>query len=441
MKKLIAHLLAFVMVFSLTACTTKTETATDAAPVQTEAKQEVPIEEHENVSIEVMIVQTDWSDAWDEMEGRFEEQYPWINVENVGLGEAVDDFAAARAAAENLPSIIQIDQKDLYRNLVDEGKIADASKYDCAANIPQAYLDAFVYNDIVMGLTQGAAYSVMYYNMDLLKAAGWDAQPTNWDEFIQCCEDIQATGVAPLTIAGAKTTTIWMLYELILANTIGDTVGAEAYQEAFKNGKFDFTAYPEVTEKLNQISKYFLEGSATMSEDDVTAAMTDGLAAMAIGGNWTATTCLSGMEENYEATAGLVPFNAVGAPTWGSASPETAFGVTIDPNRTEAEQEAVDIFYNWVFQPENFMLIQNARGTIPVLTTMTEDQIVLPAQIAAIISDLTSAPFVKMGFNLWTVEFKEAACTALCDVVAGNGTAEDAVNTMWAITQTSYYNQ
>ena len=75
-------------------------------------------------------------------------------------------------------------------------------------------------------------------------------------------------------------------------------------------------------------------------------------------------------------------------------------------------------------------MIQNARGTVPVLSTMTEDQIVLPAAIAEIVPAMGAAPFVSMGFNLWTAEFKDAACTALKDVYGGNKEAADAVAEM-----------
>ena len=67
---------------------------------------------------------------------------------------------------------------------------------------------------------------------------------------------------------------------------------------------------------------------------------------------------------------------------------------------------------------------------MPVLTTMTSDDIVLPEAIAAIVSDMNASKFVKMGFNLWTSEFKDAANTALRDVYGGNKTAEEAVQIM-----------
>lgn len=76
--------------------------------------------------------------------------------------------------------------------------------------------------------------------------------------------------------------------------------------------------------------------------------------------------------------ASLPPFGAAGELPYISTSPEDAFCVTENPDRTPAEQEALEIFFNWLFEGENFQLIQNARGTVPVITSMTEDQIVLP---------------------------------------------------------------
>ena len=392
-------------------------------------------EEHEPVTIEAWIVQTDFSDAWDEqIKPKFEEEYPWITVDAVGVGEANQDFITAKIAAEDTPDLWQVDNVQTYYDAVDNGLLVDLNTLEVSKDIPEAYREAFTYNGKLFGLTQGAAFSVLYLNMQILEEAGWTEAPTNWDEFIQCCADVQEkTGVAPLTLAGDKTTTCWMLYELIIANIVGDQLGLGVYEQQFKDGTFDFTAYPEIAEHLAQVAPYMLTGTGSMTEDDVTAAMTDGVAAMCVAGNWTSNNICSGIEEctgdpKY-VKAVLAPFNAPGAPVWISVSPETAFGLSAvedDPGVVEARE----IFFNWIFQPENFKMIQNARGTVPVLSTMTEDQIVLPAAIAEIVPAMGAAPFVSMGFNLWTAEFKDAACTALKDVYGGNKAAADAVAEM-----------
>ena len=392
-------------------------------------------EEHEPVTIEAWIVQTDFSDAWDEqIKPKFEEEYPWITVDAVGVGEANQDFITAKIAAEDTPDLWQVDNVQTYYDAVDNGLLVDLNTLEVSKDIPEAYREAFTHNGKLFGLTQGAAFSVLYLNMQILEEAGWTEAPTNWDEFIQCCADVQEkTGIAPLTLAGDKTTTCWMLYELIIANIVGDQLGLGVYEEQFKAGTFDFTAYPEIAEHLAQVAPYMLTGTGSMTEDDVTAAMTDGVAAMCVAGNWTSNNICSGIEEctgdpKY-VKAVLAPFNAPGAPVWISVSPETAFGLSAvedDPGVVEARE----IFFNWIFQPENFKMIQNARGTVPVLSTMTEDQIVLPAAIAEIVPAMGAAPFVSMGFNLWTAEFKDAACTALKDVYGGNKAAADAVAEM-----------
>ncbi|MGI6694967.1 MAG: ABC transporter substrate-binding protein [Christensenellales bacterium] len=399
-------------------------------------------EDKKPVTLETWIVQTDWSEAWDTiMKPRFEAEYPWITLEAVGMGAAHTDYIRTRVASGTVPDVWQVDNAQTYYDAVDEGLLVDLNTMEISKSIPQAYRDSFTYNGKLFGLTQGAAFSVLYLNMKVLEEAGWETAPANWEEFIRCCEDIKTkTGVAPLTLAGDKTTTCWMLFELIIGNVAGDQLGLGVYETQFLDGTFDFTAYPELAARLAQVAPYMLTGTATMTEDDVTAAMTDGAAAMCIAGNWTANNICSGIEtaagDAKYVKALLAPFNDAGKDVWISVSPETAFGLSnqkADPEVIEARE----IFFNWVFQPENFAIIQNARGTVPVLETLTEEQIKLPDAISEIVPAMNAAKFVKMGFNLWTSEFMDGACTALKDVYSGNREAADAVNSMAELLKTS----
>jgi len=411
MRKIAALLLALLLAFAMTAGI---------------AEQKTP------VVLETWIVQTDWSDAWDEfMKPKFEEEYPWITLEAVGLGEKNMDYIIAHIAAEDTPDVWQVDNLSTFYDAVDAGLLADLNTLEVSQHIPQAYRDAFTYNGKLFGLTQGAAFSTLYLNMKILEDAGWTKVPENWDEFIQCCEDIKTkTGIAPLTLAGDKTTTCWMLLELIIGNVAGDELGLGVYEEQFMAGTFDFLKYPKIAEHLAQIAPYMLTGTGAMTEDDVTAAMTDGIVAMCVAGNWTANNICSGIEtaagDAKYVKATLAPFNEAGKGVWISVSPETAFGLSAAEASPEVV-EAREIFFNWLFQPENFKIIQNARGTVPVLDTMTEDQIVLPSAIAEIVPAMNAAMFVKMGFNIWTNEFMDAACTTLKDVYVGNKDAAAAI--------------
>lgn len=63
---------------------------------------------------------------------------------------------------------------------------------------------------------------------------------------------------------------------------------------------------------------------------------------------------------------------------------------------------------------------------------------VLPEAIVPVVSEMGSAPFVLMGFNLWTAEFKDAACGKIQGVISGDNSAQDAVDTMWSVEQEYY---
>ena len=437
-KKLVSLLTVLLMAFSLFACAQQPAQATEPAPVETatEPAADAPAdtaaapEDKTPVTLEVSIVETDFIDAWeDSIKPAFEAQYPWITLEAVALGEEKLTFHQTRVAANDLPPVMQTDVYEFYHELVDEGLLLDLSTYDAASRIPQSYKDAYTWNGTLYGLTQGAAFDALYLNMKILEEAGWTTAPTNWDEFIQCCKDItEKTDKAALTVAGAKDTTAWMPFESILLNVIGDEIGQGAYEKLIGDGTLDLAAYPLVTERLEQLAPYMMTGSAQNSEDDVAAIMADGTCAMAIGGNWTANNTCSGIataagDESY-AKMIIPPFNSAGKTVWLSATPESAFGLTKvdDPNLAEAR----DLFFNWIFQPENFKFIQNARGTIPVLTDMTAEQTVLPAAVTPFSEDTKSATTFAMSFGVVTSATNSAVQTLLNDLYSGNITASEA---------------
>ena len=442
MKKLIALLLALVMVFSLVACGQKAPEQTKApegekAPEQTKAP-EAPAgnDAQEEVTIEVWIAQVDWADAWDAMEAKFEEEYPNIKVEHVGLGEDAT-FLTTRIAANDLPDVIQCNNNQNMDTMVAGNMLTDLSSWDVAALMPDTYKNAFTHGGKFVGMCQGAAFSCMFYNMDILAEAGWTSVPTNWAELMQCCADIEAkTDAAPLVTAAGKTTTSWMILELVLANLLNDADAVKAYQEDFKNGTFDWAGVPGLVERMDQIAPYFLEGSASMLEEDAATAMGDGLAAMCLAGNWNAG-MISNVVENISAS--LPPFGD--GVNWISNSPEDAFCVTENPNRTAAEQAAVETFFNWLFVGENFAYIQNARGTVPVVTSMTEDQIKLPECMIPVAAQMGAAPATLMGFNLWAAEFSDAANGMIKGLLSGDNDAQAMVDKMVEMMPKSYKNQ
>lgn len=445
MKKLLAILLSVAMLVGMVACsapaaapTQEAAPATQAAP----AAESAPVAtDAEAVTLELYCVKTENLEAWQELERRFEELYPNVDIELITLefSSGGSEFITARIAADDLPDVLQVSQGGTTAQLLDAGKLEDLNRFKCANDIPQVYKDLLTYKDgTLFGLAQGAAFATMYYNMDILGQAGWTTIPTNWDELIQCCKDIaEKTDAAPIVTSGQHGTLLYFTPELIAAHNCG--FAQNEYEETFKAGKFDWTSYPEIQQKMDELQPYFITGAASMVEDDIATMMADGAAAMALAGNWTAasvcdaTAEAAGGMENVQAS--LPPFNKAGEPVWASVAPEDGFGLTKDPDRPAAEQEALDTFYEWLYLPENFRVIQNSSGSVPVLMTFTPDQIVLPEPIVPVVAPMNAAPSILMGFNIWTTEYNDAAKTALLDWISGNATSEQTLKTMWEAEQ------
>ena len=390
-------------------------------------------EEHAPLTLEVCIVDTNWADAWVDMKAKFESEYPWITLESVGSDQNITEFISARIAAKDLPGVIKMTPSGIYLDMADGGLIVDLTGKECTANTPQKYLDPYTHNGLLMGIPQGASFSALYLNLDALKEAGWETPPTNWTEFLACCKDIkEKTSYAPLLINGDHHTICWMLYELMLANCFEKPEDAAAYEAGMRDGTFDFTKYPEAAEKLEAVIPYLMTGSASTTQDDAVAIMAEGGAAMLLGGNWVSASALAAIDKHCgHEGAGLAifpPFNNEGKDLWISASTEAGFGLTTQADPAIAE--AAELFLTWVFKAENLRIIQNARGTVPVTTDMTEDLIVLPEGIKALVPEVAEHNSVLMGYNLYGAEFKDAVMTALRDAYAGNGTVQKAIETM-----------
>ena len=413
-KKLIALLFVTVLVFSMVA---HCETA--------------KADEHKPVELEVSIVEPDWLDAfYDEMKPAFEEEYPWITLLEVGTGDDNAELALTRAAANDLPPVLITMNKPTWQGLADEGLLVDVSGYEAVKSVPQGFLDMFTYNGEILGICQGAAYTCLYVNMQILGEAGWDTVPTNWDEFIQCCEDVKTkTDKAPLTYAGSQRSNDYMIADGIITNCVCNELGRDEFETQIKEGKFDFSAYPQIAEKFAQIPQYMMEGSSNYTDDDVIAVLTDGSVAMAFAGNWTAASNCGAIAEatgsDDMARMIAVPFNDEGDPCWISSTPEAGIGMSKvdDPDLAEAR----DLFFEWVHRPENFRIIQNARGTFPILTSLTNDQIVLPEASLAFLNQTQENPLFTRMYNLVGLDAATEIADTFRDFFAGNVDAETAL--------------
>ena len=61
----------------------------------------------------------------------------------------------------------------------------------------------------------------LFANMDLLAVAGWDTVPTTYEDLIKCCDDLVAAGIVPFGCSGGETWCVTEYLEPVIEKTIG----------------------------------------------------------------------------------------------------------------------------------------------------------------------------------------------------------------------------
>ena len=216
MKKLIALLLAMVMVMSLVACGGTTETPTDppatentpAASDAAAAEPAAPLTNAERYPLETDTTlrvlfsddgtgDTIVSELWEEVTGVNTEVLAWNN----------EQLLSSLAAGDIPDAIVQ--PWELPKNLVYEygqaGKFIDFNQYldqmpNLSAMIEQypeivdicTYPDGGMYSLPQICWTPAAQGNMLYIRTDVMDALGWEKAPATTDEFLQFIKEAQA---------------------------------------------------------------------------------------------------------------------------------------------------------------------------------------------------------------------------------------------------------
>ena len=173
MKKIIAMLLVLVMVLSLAACGGKAD---------------------EKVTLNVIAAEygTQTKAWWGTFETDFEAANQNIDlVVDVVSWNDIYTVVNTRISNNDAPDILNI---DVFADYQADGLLLPAQDYISAetyAKFYQSFLDQSVVDGTVWAVPDLASARAMYYNKDILDAAGV-AVPTTWDELVAAAEAIKA---------------------------------------------------------------------------------------------------------------------------------------------------------------------------------------------------------------------------------------------------------
>ena len=210
----------------------------------------------------------------------------------------INDQVRIRVMAGDFPDAT--DAVLLYPNLIKAGRIVNLAPYLEGPNWEgdARWRDTFVLGALdrwtvtgasevkipVYGLPFAHAVWTIFYDKKRFRENGW-VVPRTWDEFFVLCEQIKASGVAPLSLPG-----VFMRYgDAFLRSAHYNLVGPDgyrAYNELAPGSRTDprFIRAAGVLQRLSV--HYLVKGWEGMNHTAAQLAFIDGRAAMTISASW-----------------------------------------------------------------------------------------------------------------------------------------------------------
>ena len=318
-KKLISVLLSTAMVATvLTGCggssdtsaTTENKTETKTETTETKAEAETKTETTENAGsaegayageLEIMHFSTSeesqgngGSDGFRTVLAEWKEAHPDITLnENVLANAEYKTQLATLAAAGDLPDVFLLQGMNTI-DWANQGLIYDltdtikASPY--YADYNTAYFTPFTTDGKIYGFPAltGGTCTVVIYDKQMWKDAGYDAFPSTWDEVEKASEYFNGEGITTVAFGnGGK----WQANSCFLSTLGNRYTGPEWFSSLISKGGAAFTDEKFVaalaeTQRLFTETKIFNPDYNAVTNEDAREYYIAGDAAAFIGGNW-----------------------------------------------------------------------------------------------------------------------------------------------------------
>ncbi len=302
--KVLATLLAGVMVLSLAGCgSNAAPAAQEAAPAAAEEAAPAAAEEAapaadtaadasaDSISLEMWCIATE-SDSnrhsyeqaiADMAEAHPEVNFTWEAIEN----QAYKTKIKAAVAADEMPDIFFTWSCAFLGDFVAADRVycLDDAYQNFKDELPEVMMGNSTYDGKHYGVPLTMNIVGLFANMEILKEVGYDAVPGSYEDFIACCDKLVDAGYIPFGCAGKET---WCVTEY-LESVIEKSCGADVLNDIFL-GRATWNNQ-DVADAVDtfqgMVTKgYFDPEGIALSNDEVKANFMAGKYAFYMNGTW-----------------------------------------------------------------------------------------------------------------------------------------------------------
>jgi multiple sugar transport system substrate-binding protein len=280
-----------------------------------------------------------------------------------------------RSSSRTLPDVLMLDNPDV-QEIAATGGLAPLSQFDVdTSGFAKGMLEAATYEGEVYGLAPTANTLGLFYNKEMLAAAGVEP-PTTWAELKAAAAKLTQGDRYGLAFSGIATYEgSWQFLPFMWTNG-GDETDLNS---------------PEVAEALGFIDELVASGSASKSvinwsQADVRDQFAAGKAAMMINGPWQIPSLAKTPEVKWEAVQvpvneqGQTPVAPLGGEVW-----------TVPQTGEKAKQAKAAELVQCISSDENQLALAQERYTVPTKTALADDYVKAVPEMAAFTEQVANA--------------------------------------------------
>lgn len=436
MKKLIALLLAAVMVFALAACG---QQAAPAAPAAEKPAEAAPAEAAPAEAAPAGEIVINFPSIWVGTDSKAEYMAKLVedfNAENAGkikvVVEEQTDYQAYRDKIRTTittgaaPDVCILDTTFDIKAYAESGKFMDLTPYLDAGwgeDFADGAFDAWSVDGKVSILPFESAIFPLIYNTKIFNEIGWDHFPATYDEFFQFCEDAKAKGYNAMGQMAGDNAWSSMLWYSLIVEAIG---GKDVYADGLKN-----PAFVQAAEVLKKMYDYTFDGAVSATAGDVNGHWLNRDTAIYLNGPW----WIGNLYKEDNAVDGVLladDCDVAVNPKFEGGLGDGGLVTTVQGFLAAAKQDdpakeaAVVKFLQYVTDPAHVSELALSSGAMFfVKYTPSPETSVISQKFTEIANN---AKYTVLHVNgAFPTAFSTAFPTAVQDLVAG-GSAEDFVN-------------
>lgn len=398
-----------------------------ALPVQAEEVEEITWMFWDDLEATEDLISKGYKEIVDRFNETYEGQYHVTPI-TTNL-EEYDGKLNALIAAGQAPDVFICNpgpNMDVYVNadvVADLTDILTNQEPEWYASFTDGIFERMTYDGKIVAVPTNFAAACVYYNTEMFEEVGAEV-PTTYDELLEVCQKLQDAGYTPISCSAG---TAWCLS--MVAGYLCDRQGVDLKAIASHEANWTDENCIAAGEKLLELSQYFQPTAAGDSNDQATAALYNGEAAMLIQGSWVIAQ-INGNNPDFEEKCGVFQFPAIE----GANDPNRMIVKTDNllMSKTTEHQDAAIALMKMFTDETAQKYTAEIGGKFPIIKDIEIDYEVAPAQLSYV-QDIMANATGTFGFyneSLASVEAGDCFDNAMVDIFLGNQTPEEAFQTV-----------